>query len=72
MIASGPAATIASFDASAFSDSYESALRDLIEAKRKDKKTPRTKATGGKAPEGENVVDLMGALTGAVRFAGEP
>lgn len=52
----------APFDASAFSDSYEAALHDLIEAKRKDKKTARTKTKDDRPPEGENVVDLMSAL----------
>ncbi|RKF12710.1 Ku protein [Roseovarius spongiae] len=59
----------APFDASAFSDSYEAALRDLIEAKRKDKKTPRTKAKGDKAPQSENVVDLMSALKESLKKA---
>ncbi|MCL3882928.1 Ku protein [Marivita sp. GX14005] len=59
----------APFDASAFTDSYEAALRDLIEAKRKDKKTPRTTAKGEKAAEGENVVDLMAALKESLKKA---
>ena len=59
----------APFDASAFSDSYDAALRDLIEAKREDKKTPRTTAKGGKASDGENVVDLMGALKESLKKA---
>ena len=51
------------FDAAAFQDSYDAALRDLIEAKRRSKKTPRAK-TGQDAPsdQGDNVVDLMAAL----------
>ncbi|ROU02904.1 Ku protein [Histidinibacterium lentulum] len=56
------------FDASAFHDRYEDALKDLIEAKRKNRKTPRAKAgddtgTGG----GENVVDLMAALKDSLK-----
>lgn len=50
------------FDASAFQDSYDTALRDLIERKRKSRKTPRAKTGGDEAPKGENVVDLMEAL----------
>ena len=53
----------APFDASAFEDHYASALRDLIAAKMKNKKTPRAKAGEDDGrPEGENVVDLMDAL----------
>ena len=54
----------APFDASAFKDSYDLALRDLIERKRKSRKTPRAKTGGDTAerPKGENVVDLMDAL----------
>lgn len=55
----------APFDASAFEDHYAAALSDLIEAKRKSKKTPRAKTGddegGGKGGDG-NVVDLMDAL----------
>ncbi|MCQ0969594.1 Ku protein [Paracoccus sp. TK19116] len=53
----------APFDASAFENHYDAALRDLIEAKRKNRKTPRAKAGGDdERPKGENVVDLMSAL----------
>ncbi|MGR3805103.1 non-homologous end joining protein Ku [Marinibacterium profundimaris] len=52
----------APFDASAFEDHYASALRDLIAAKMKNKKTPRAKAPEDDGGEGENVVDLMDAL----------
>lgn len=54
----------APFDASAFEDSYDRALRELIERKRKNRKTPRARAEGGAKgrPKGENVVDLMDAL----------
>ncbi|WP_322867961.1 Ku protein [Aquicoccus sp. G2-2] len=57
----------APFDASAFSDSYEAALRDMIEAKRKDKKTPRTRAKKDKDSGGDNVVDLMSALKASLK-----
>lgn len=50
------------FDAAAFTDSYAEALSDLIEAKRKNKKTRRVSTGAETRPEGENVVDLMAAL----------
>ncbi|MHA6347425.1 non-homologous end joining protein Ku [Roseivivax sp. CAU 1761] len=58
------------FDASAFSDSYHKALLELIEAKRKDRKTPRASTEKGGAEEGDNVVDLMAALKKSVESAG--
>lgn len=58
----------APFDAASYSDSYAEALRDLLEAKQKNKKTPRVSTSddswGGK---GENVVDLMAALKESVK-----
>ncbi len=53
----------APFDASAFEDHYAEALRYLIQAKMKNKKTPRASSDDddGKA-DGDNVVDLMDAL----------
>ncbi len=50
------------FDAAAYEDHYDTALRELIEAKRSSSKTPRARAGGDEAPRGENVVDLMSAL----------
>ena len=50
------------FDASAFKDHYADALRDLIAAKRKNKKTKRVSADSDEPTSGENVVDLMAAL----------
>jgi len=50
------------FEPEAFRDNYDAALRDLIERKRKNRKTPRAKAGGDEAPSAENVVDLMSAL----------
>ncbi|GGL73590.1 Ku protein [Wenxinia marina] len=51
------------FEADAFTDHYDAALRKLIEAKRKDKDVPRALTEGeGDRPKGGNVVDLMGAL----------
>ena len=55
----------APFDAAAFEDRYDIALRELIESKRRSKKTPRAKTgsdSGTSGTGGENVVDLMAAL----------
>jgi DNA end-binding protein Ku len=57
----------APFDAAAFQDHYDRALRDLIEAKRRNRKTPRTVAPDADRPKGENVVDLMAALRDSLR-----
>lgn len=62
----------APFDAKAFKDHYDIALRALIEAKRKNKKTPRSAAGEDKArPKGENVVDLMEALRQSLKASGK-
>lgn len=60
------------FDAEAFRDRYDQALRELLEAKRKNRKTPRVSAGGekGEAPRGENVVDLMSALKESLKADG--
>ncbi len=50
------------FDAGAFKDHYDIALRELIEAKRRNKATPRAGAEEGEGAAGGNVVDLMAAL----------
>ena len=61
----------APFDATAFEDSYDAALRDLIERKRKNRKTPRARASDDAAPQrGDNVVDLMGALKASLKASG--
>lgn len=52
----------APFDAKAFTDHYDAALRALIEAKRKNRKTPRATASEKGPAKGTNVVDLMEAL----------
>lgn len=57
------------FDAETFEDHYDSALRDLIERKRKNKKTPRTRA-GDEGGESDNVVDLMSALKESLKKDG--
>lgn len=60
----------APFDATAFEDHYDQALRELIEAKRKNRKTPRARA-GDEAPAaGGNVVDLMAALKESLKAGG--
>ena len=59
------------FDAGAFKDSFDAALRDLIERKRKNRKTPRARASDDAAPDrGDNVVDLMGALKASLKASG--
>jgi DNA end-binding protein Ku len=52
----------APFDAGAYSDKYAEALMDLLQAKQKNKKTPRVHAGDDKPEAGENVIDLMTAL----------
>ncbi|OWY05878.1 Ku protein [Thioclava sp. F1Mire-8] len=60
-----------SFDASAFTDHYDAALRDLIDRKRKSKKTPRAKAGEDDSSRGgDNVVDLMSALQDSLKADG--
>lgn len=62
----------APFEAEAFEDRYDQALRELLEAKRKNRKTPRTTIgdTGRPAARGENVVDLMDALKASLKESG--
>lgn len=58
----------APFDASAFKDRYDIALRALIAAKKANRTTPRTTvAEGGERPKGANVVDLMQALQDSLK-----
>ncbi|MGV3695293.1 MAG: Ku protein [Paracoccus marcusii] len=59
------------FDADAFRDHYDQALRALIETKRKNRKTPRAKTTeDDDRPSGGNVVDLMSALKESLKKDG--
>jgi DNA end-binding protein Ku len=61
----------APFDPKAFKDRYDIALRALIDAKRANRKTPRTTvADGGERPKGANVVDLMQALQQSLKADG--
>ena len=50
----------------------DAALRDLIDRKRKNSKTPRAKTggDGGAGKSGENVVDLMSALKESLKKDG--
>ncbi len=62
----------APFDAAAFEDHYDQALRDLIETKRKNRKTPRARLSDDASPpRGENVVDLMEALKQSLKADGK-
>jgi DNA end-binding protein Ku len=59
------------FDPDAFVDHYDKALRELIDRKRNNRKTPRARADGDDAPaRGENVVDLMAALKASLKSSG--
>lgn len=64
----------APFDAAAFEDHYDKALRALIEEKRRSGKTPRAK-TGDDAATaargGTNVIDLMAALRESLKSTGD-
>lgn len=63
----------APFDASAFEDSYDKAMRELIESKtksRKAKRVPREESGGERPAQGENVVDLMDALKKSLDSSG--
>jgi DNA end-binding protein Ku len=53
----------APFDAKAYTDHYSEAMRELIEAKLKNKKSKKiTTEEEDERPTGENVIDLMAAL----------
>lgn len=61
----------APFDAEVFEDRYDAALRELIETKRRSRKTPRAKSGSDQVPAGgENVVDLMAALKQSLKENG--
>lgn len=59
----------APFDASSYTDHYADALRDLLEAKRRNKKTPRVSTSSDEPARAENVVDLMSALKQSLKSA---
>lgn len=58
----------APFDAAAFTDNFDKALRQLIEDKRKGR-APRVTAAGDR-PAADNVVDLMQALRESLKASG--
>jgi DNA end-binding protein Ku len=62
----------AAFDPDAFKDHYEEALRDLVEAKAKNRKAKRAPVAEGddRRPDGGNVVDLMDALKKSLDTSG--
>ena len=59
----------APFDAAAYSDKYAEAMQELLEAKRKNKKTKRVHAGEDQPEKGENVIDLMSALKESLKEA---
>ncbi|SDE83092.1 DNA end-binding protein Ku [Paracoccus isoporae] len=58
----------APFDASAYHDKYAEAMQDLLDAKMRNKKTPRVR-TDDDSGGGDNVVDLMSALKQSLKDA---
>ncbi len=61
----------APFDAKAFEDHYDQALRELIEAKRSNRKTSRAKASDEAPRSSGNVIDLMAALKDSLKAGGD-
>tara|TARA_R110002124_G_scaffold76438_1_gene204817 strand:- start:4121 stop:4945 length:825 start_codon:yes stop_codon:yes gene_type:complete len=59
----------APFDAAAYSDKYAEAMQELLNAKIKNKKTPRVRAEEGASDSGDNVIDLMSALKQSLKDA---
>jgi DNA end-binding protein Ku len=62
----------APFDAKAFEDHHAAAMRDLIDRKLKNKKTPRAQGSKEEAAPQSNVVDLMDALRRSLKEAKAP
>ncbi|MHA6325192.1 non-homologous end joining protein Ku [Roseivivax sp. CAU 1753] len=60
----------APFDAGAYRDKYAEALQALLDAKIKNRKTPRVHAGDDDDAGGDNVVDLMSALKQSLKDAG--
>jgi len=62
------------FDAGAFKDHYDIALRDLIDRKRENAGTPRVSSDDGSEGTGDstNVVDLMAALNDSLKSTKKP
>ncbi|MFN3662520.1 Ku protein [Yoonia sp.] len=61
----------APFDAAAYTDKYAEAMQAILDAKLKNKKTPRVKGQGDSDDQGENVIDLMSALKESLKEAGK-
>ncbi|WP_299785115.1 Ku protein [uncultured Marivita sp.] len=59
----------APFDAGAYHDKYAEAMQALLDAKIKNKKTPRVRADDDESAGGDNVVDLMSALKQSLKDA---
>ncbi|WP_281968743.1 Ku protein [Roseovarius nanhaiticus] len=59
----------APFDASAYHDKYAEAMQDLLDAKMRNKKTPRVRTGDDDSGGGDNVVDLMSALKQSLKDA---
>lgn len=59
----------APFDAGAYTDKYAEAMQDLLNAKMKNKKTPRVRTDDEAQGGGENVIDLMSALKESLKEA---
>ncbi|MBN8190369.1 non-homologous end joining protein Ku [Salipiger thiooxidans] len=59
----------APFDAGAYHDKYAEAMQDLLDAKIKNKKTPRVRTGDDDSGGGDNVVDLMSALKQSLKDA---
>jgi DNA end-binding protein Ku len=62
----------APFDASAFEDRHAAAMRDLIDRKLRNRKTPRAKGAKEEAAPESNVVDLMDALKKSLKETKAP
>ena len=60
----------APFKAEAFKDNYSIALREMIEAKRANRKTPRVSTEGSPVASSGNVIDLMTALKQSLAKSG--
>ncbi|MEB8386752.1 Ku protein [Rhodobacteraceae bacterium KMM 6894] len=59
----------APFDAGAYHDKYAEAMQALLDAKIKNKNTPRVRADDDDSAGGDNVVDLMSALKQSLKNA---
>lgn len=61
----------APFKAESFKDNYAIALREMIEAKRASRKTPRVSTEGSPTAASGNVIDLMAALKQSLAKSGK-